>query len=129
MKKIFSLMLIIFLLLLSNCSEETSNESKTEYIRYLCVDTNSTYNGSWFGTGKPFTITKNKDGIIARPGAGFKFDKDLSTEYNYVSINRHPLNVRTFIFNTISESGSIEVFWYRASDGVNGKIYFECKKK
>jgi hypothetical protein len=129
MKKIFSLMLVVFLLLLSNCSEATSNESKTEYIRYLCVDTNSTYNGSWFGTGKPFTIIKSKDGITARPGPGFKFDKNLSTEYNYVSINRHPLNVRTFIFNTISESGSIEVFWYRASDGVNGKIYFECKKK
>ena len=63
---------ILSIFLLSSCSEE----QKTEYIDYLCVDTSSTQGmGTWFGTGGPLTLIKDEYGTRTTTGGGFTFDK------------------------------------------------------
>ena len=120
------LIIICSMFLLSNCSEE----QKTEYIDYLCVDTSRTQGmGTWFGTGNPFTIIKSEYGIRTTTGGGFKFDENLSTNYNYVSIQKVKSVTTTLVFNTITESGSIDIVFNPSDMGRSGKINFSCKKK
>ena len=103
-------------------------EQKTEYIDYLCVDTSSTQGmGTWFGTGGPLTITKDEWGTSISPGS--VINKDLSSEYNYVSIRKQKGVTTTVVFNTISESGYIKVVFNPANLGTSGQVNFKCRKK
>ena len=122
-KKLISILFLIFLL---SCSKK----EKTEYIDYLCVDTSSTQGiGTWFGSGNPFTIIKSEYGIRATTGGGFTFDKNLSTNYNYVSVQKVKGVTTTLTFNTITESGAIEIVFNPSNTGISGKINFSCRKK
>jgi len=116
---------ILSIFLLSSCSEE----QKTEYIDYLCVDTSSTQGmGTWFGTGGTLTLIKDEYSTRTTTGGGFTFDKNLSTNYNYISVQKVKNVTTTLTFNTITESGTFDIV-YNPDLGRNGKINFSCRKK
>jgi len=117
--------LSLLLFALTNCSEK----KKVEYIDYACLDTNITpsHFGNWFGTGGPLTITKDEWGTSISPGS--VINKDLSSEYNYVSIRKQQGVTTTVVFNTISESGYIKVVFNPANLGTSGQVNFKCRKK
>ncbi len=116
---------VLFLLLIS-----CDNNSKTKVLTYLCVDTKVTNgNAYWFGTGKELNIYKSEYGINIDTGGGLIVNKELSSDYNFISVQKLGTMTTVFTFNTITEKGNIDIRYENWNEGISKIIYFECREK